>query len=42
MMAIFKQIFGYSDAPVDPRSIPLPLIQTYEEWLLENPDGYVC
>jgi hypothetical protein len=41
-MTFLKQVFGYTDKPVDPRSIPLPLLQTYEEWLKENPNGYEC
>ena len=41
-MALFKQFFGQPSKPIDPRSIPQPLLQTYEEWLRENPNGYVC
>ena len=41
-MAIIKQIFGFSNKAVDPRSIGIPLIQTYAEWLKQNPNGYEC
>lgn len=41
-MEVLKQILGFSSKPVDPRSIGIPLIQTYAEWLEQNPNGYVC